>query len=165
MIESSEEVGILPAAKRASWDSRWAWLSTRPTWQLAAGLAAGLLVCLWLLVAVSSCTTETATVLVTERVHGIADPTAVFDFGDLPRTAGIEHRLQIKNDGITDTLVMIVVTGEITDFITISDSTFSLRPGEERQVRMELKVPATAEIDKRYSGSARIVRLPYWNPF
>jgi hypothetical protein len=107
----------------------------------------------------------TATVLVTERVHGIADPNALFDFGDLPRTAGIDHKLTIKNEGMTDTLVMVIVTGEIHDFVTIDDSTFSLQPGEERQVKMTLKVPTTAEVDKRYSGRAMIVRLPYWNPF
>jgi hypothetical protein len=144
---------------------RWSRLARRPRWQLVLLSMVGLVIVLWGILVASTLTMETATVLVTEQVHGIANPNALFDFGDLPRTAGIEHKLTVRNDGVTDTLVMIIVTGDIGDFVTIDDSTFSLGPGEERVVSMELRIPATAEVDKRYSGRAMIVRLPYLNPF
>ena len=144
----------------------WSRVLPRPSrWQWAVIAVAGPLLLLWIIVVAASITMETATVYVTQRTHGIAPPDAVFDFGDLPRTAGIEHTLVVRNDGVTDTLVMVVITGEINDFVTIDDSTFSLGPGEEREVFMELRVPGTAEVDKRYNGRALIVRVPYLNPF
>jgi hypothetical protein len=134
-------------------------------WQWLLALALSPFLFLWLLVAAMSSSMDSATVLVTRSSHGIADPNSFFDFGDLPRTAGIEHQLVLKNEGKVNTLVAVVVTGEISDFVTVEDSLFSLKPGEEREILMALKVPNTAEIDKRYNGRAFVVRMPWWAPF
>jgi hypothetical protein len=161
--ENRDEGG--EAALMGRWARSRSWLAARPRWQWILVAFAGVVLGLWLISVARSLTMETATVLVTETTHGIAPPDALFDFGDLPRTAAIEHKLSIENDGSVDTLVMVMVTGDIGDFVTIDDSTFSLAPGEKREVLMRLRVPASAEVGKRYNGRAMIVRLPYLNPF
>ena len=105
-----------------------------------------------------------ATVLVTEGSHGIAPPGNPFDFGDLPPTASIEHKITLNNDGKLDTYVMIIVSGEIRDFLDIEDAFFNLDPGQEREILVKLTVPGTAEPGKRYDGRVVVTYLPWWSP-
>ncbi|MDO8615492.1 MAG: hypothetical protein Q7T33_07105 [Dehalococcoidia bacterium] len=134
-------------------------------WQLAIVGIPLLMFVLWLTAAARSTSTYSASVLVTETRHGIADPKSLFDFGDLPPTASIDHKLTLKNDGKVDTYVMIGVFGGIRDFLNIEDAFFSLKPGEERQILVKLSLPATAEPGKEYSGRVVITRLPFWAPW
>ena len=133
-------------------------------WQWAITAVLALLLVLWLSMTAQETSMYSATVLVTESSHGIAPPGNPFDFGDLPPTASIEHKITLNNDGKLDTYVMIIVSGEIRDFLDIEDAFFNLDPGQEREILVKLSVPATAEPGKRYDGRVVVTYLPWWSP-
>jgi hypothetical protein len=133
-------------------------------WRIALLAGILLLMLLWSGAAATSTSIYSATVLVTESRHGIADPKALFDFGDLPPTAAIDHKMTLKNDGKLDTYMMIMVFGDIRDFLDIQDAFFNLKPGQEREILVKLAVPSTAEPGKRYNGRVVVTRLPWWAP-
>jgi hypothetical protein len=134
-------------------------------WRLALLVGIILLMLLWFGAAATSTSIYSSTVLITESTHGIADPKALFDFGDLPPTAGIDHKLTLKNDGKLNTYVTIMVFGDIRDFLDIEDAFFNLKPGQEREILVKLTVPSTAEPGKRYNGRVVVTRLPWWAPW
>lgn len=134
-------------------------------WRLALLAGILLLMLLWFGVAATSTSIYSATVLVTESSHGIAPPNALFDFGDLPPTAAIDHKLTLKNDGRLNTYVTIMVFGGIRDFLDVEDAFFNLNSGEERDVLVKLSVPSTAEPGKRYDGRVVVTRLPWGLPW
>ena len=134
-------------------------------WRLAFLAGIILFMLLWSGAAASSTSIYSATVLVTETTHGIADPNALFDFGDLPPTAAIDHKLTLKNDGRMNTYIMIMTFGGIRDFLDLEDAFFNLEPGEEREILVKLTVPSTAEPGKRYSGRVVVTRLPWGLPW
>lgn len=168
-------------AGTAGWLERlkgpWGWLAQRwprwlrprlprlRWWQWAIVGTLTLLVALWLSATVQSSSLYSATVLVTDGTHGIAPPGNPFDFGDLPPTASIEHKLTFKNEGKVDTYIMIMASGGIRDFLDIEDAFFNLGPGQERKITVKLSVPSTAEPGKRYDGRIVITRLPWWHPW
>jgi len=145
-----------PVRVRLAWFTRW-------KLALLAGII--LLLLFWSGAAATSTGIYSATVLVTETTHGIANPNALFDFGDLPPTAAIDHKLTLKNDGKLDTYMMIMVFGDIRDFLDIEDAFFNLKPGQERELLVKLTVPSTAEPGKRYNGRVVVTRLPWWAPW
>jgi hypothetical protein len=163
------EDALTPEAGNEASRSERSWMARRvphlQAWQWAIAGTFGLVVLLWLILAASATSIDKATLLVTSGRHGIAPPGQVWDFGDLPRGAAIDNDLILKNDGKMDTFISIIVTGDLRNFVTVSDAFFNLAPGEERHVRIRLAVPASAEIDKRYNGKAYVVRLPWWKPF
>lgn len=133
-------------------------------WQWAITAVLALLLVLWLSMTAQSTSMYSATVLVTEGRHGVPPPGNPFDFGDLPPTASMETKHTFKNDGKFDTYVMIIVSGEIRDFLDIEDAFFNLDPGQEREILVKLSVPATAEPGKRYDGRVVVTYLPWWSP-
>lgn len=133
-------------------------------WQWSLVIVLALFAVLWTSTAAQSTSVYSSTVLVTEGRQGLADPSSLFDFGDLPPTGAIEHKLSLKNDGVTDTFIAIGIFGGIRDLIDIEDAFFNLAPGEERDIMVTLTVPATAEPGTRFSGRVVISRLPWWSP-
>lgn len=133
-------------------------------WQWAITAVLALLLVLWLSMTAQSTSMYSATVLVTEGRHGVPPPGNPFDFGNLPPTASMETKHTFKNDGKFDTYVMIIVSGEIRDFLDIEDAFFNLDPGQERGILVKLSVPATAEPGKRYDGRVVVTYLPWWSP-
>jgi len=150
--------GHLPAPLRAR-------LGGFTRWRITLLAVILLLMLVWSGAAATSTSIYSSTVLITESTHGIADPKALFDFGDLPPTAGIDHKLTLKNDGKLNTYVTIMVFGDIRDFLDIEDAFFNLKPGQEREILVKLTVPSTAEPGKRYNGRVVVTRLPWWAPW
>jgi hypothetical protein len=133
-------------------------------WRIALLAGILLLMLVWSGAAATSTSIYSAQFLVTATTNTIAPPDALFDFGGLPPTASITHKLTLKNDGKLNTYVMIMVFGDIGDFLDIQDAFFNLKPGQEREIDMKLTVPSTAQPDKRYSGRVVVTRLPWWSP-
>ena len=142
----------------------WTRLHVFSRWRLVLLVGILLLMLLWSGVAATSTSIYSAHLEVTETTNVIAPPGALFDFGGLPPTAGITHKLTLKNDGKLNTYVTITVFGGIRDFLDVSDAFFNLKPGQERQIEFELTVPSTAQPDKQYSGRVIVTRLPWWAP-
>ncbi len=133
-------------------------------WRLALLAGILLLMLLWSGVAATSTSIYSAKFLVTATTNTIAPPDALFDFGGLPPTASITHKLILKNDGKLNTYVMIMVFGDIRDFLDVEDAHFNLKPGQEREIDVKLTVPSTAQPDKQYNGRVVVTRLPWWAP-
>jgi hypothetical protein len=144
-----------PLTRRLSWFTRW---------RLALVAGVLLLVLLWSGAAATSTSIYSAQFVVTATTNEIAPADALFDFGGLPPTASITHKLTLKNDGKLNTYVMIMVFGNIRDFLDVNDAFFNLKPGQEREVDMKLTVPSTAQPDKQYKGRVVVTRLPWWSP-
>jgi hypothetical protein len=133
-------------------------------WRLALLAGILLLMLLWSGVAATSTSIYSAQFLVTATTNTIAPPDALFDFGGLPPTASITHKLTLKNDGKLNTYVTIMVFGNIRAFLDIDDAFFNLKPGQEREIDVKLTVPSTAQPDKQYNGRVVVTRLPWWSP-
>ena len=133
-------------------------------WRLVLLAGILLLMLLWSGVAATSTSIYSAKFLVTATTNTIAPPDALFDFGGLPPTASITHKLTLKNDGKLNTYVTIMVFGDIRDFLDIEDAFFNLNPGQEREIDVKLTVPSTAQPDKEYNGRVVFTRLPCWAP-
>ena len=130
-------------------------------WRLVAiGVIAAILL-VWSGVAVSSTTIYSATVLVTGGGGiGLPPPTNTLDFGDVSPGFNMTRKLTLTNDGLLDSYVAIIVTGDIRNFLSIDDAFFVLDKGEERTVEFKVRAPINAQ-EKRYSGRVFIVRLPW----
>jgi hypothetical protein len=134
-------------------------------WRLALLAGILLLMLLWSGAAATSTSIYSAQFLVTATTNTIASPDALFDFGGLPPTASITHKITLKNDGKLNTYIAIVVFGDIRDFLDIQDAFFNLKPGQEREIDVKLTVPSTAQPDKQYNGRVVVTRLPWWAPW
>jgi hypothetical protein len=133
-------------------------------WRLVLLAGVLLLMLLWSGAAATSTSIYSARFVVTATTNEIAPPDALFDFGGLPPTASITHKLILKNEGKFDTYVTIAVFGNIRDFLAVEDAFFNLKPGQEREIDMKLTVPSNAQPDKQYSGRVVVTRLPWWSP-
>jgi len=125
------------------------------------------LVALFLVFECGSTTTYSATVQVMprtdENVIGISPYTDRLDFGDLPQGGSATLSVTLENGGPVPTRMVIVATGDIRQFIKMSDAFFLLQPGDEATVEFTAVVPGTAE-PKRYSGKVYVIRTP-WPPW
>lgn len=95
-----------------------------------------------------------------EGVAGINPSTTSLDFGDLSRGTSAVRRVSLK-DGINLPMyVAIIKTGGISDLIDISKNNFKLKPKSEEKIEFKVFVPASAEIDKTYSGRVDLFKIP-----
>ena len=163
--------GALKGRLRALWERLPATLRGRlrlprlTRWRLAVLGVVALLVILWGAVAVSSTTTYSTTVLITEGGGiGIPPPFENLDFGDVPRNLEMHRNVMLDNGGKLDTYVLIFSWGGIREFLSIDDAFFNLAPGDGRTVDFSVRAPANAP-EERHSGRVFIVRLPWWWPF
>lgn len=133
-------------------------------WRLVAiGVVAAILF-VWSGVAVSSTTMYSATVFVTgEGGIGLPPPTNTLDFGDVSPGLNMTRKMTLTNDGLFDSYVAIIVTGDIRNFLSVDDAFFVLDKDEERTVEFKVRAPINAE-ENRYSGRVFIVRMP-WTPW
>ena len=94
-----------------------------------------------------------------ENVAGLNPLADSLDFGDLSRDNGMQRYVTLKSGGGMSTYIAVLKFGEISELITIDDSYFVLKGGEEKRVTFEIQVPPSAEI-KKYSGWTIIFRVP-----
>jgi hypothetical protein len=134
-------------------------------WRLIVAGVAFLGVVLWLLVAASSISTYSSTVLFTDSGGiGIPPPFENLDFGDVPRGLPMHRNVTLDNNGKLDTYVLVFTWGGIRDFLSVDDAFFNMSPGETRNMEFSVQAPSNADA-KRYSGRVWVVRLPWWWPF
>ncbi len=143
----------------------WTWSLPRlGRWRLVGLGATLLLLSLWAGVTIGFTSMHSAEVLVVEGGSiGIPPPVNAFDFGDVPQVGGIERRLTVDNGSPIPIGVSVVVIGGIRNMINIDDAFFTVGPGEEHTVLIELKPGRSAE-PKRYTGKVLIIKTP-WIPW
>jgi hypothetical protein len=135
------------------------------TWRHWAVYVLVFLLAVFLLFEYRSATTYSATVLVTteENVIGISPYTDRLDFGDLPQGGSATVPLTLENNSRVPTRFFIIATGDVRQFVRMSDAFFVLDPGESKEVTFTAAIPGTTE-PKRYSGNVRIFKTP-WPPW
>ncbi len=122
-----------------------------------------LILLLWGAVIASSTSMYSAQVLVPEGGSIGIPPPRGLDFGDVPRGASAEKRIQLENQGRLDTYVVVFTWGGIRDLLGVSDAFFNMKPGDERTLTFEASIPISAP-QKKYTGRVFVVRLPWWWP-
>lgn len=95
-----------------------------------------------------------------EGTVGINPSTKSLDFGDLSRGTSAVRRVALKNGTNLPMFVAIFKTGNISDLIDISKNNFKLKPKSEEKIEFTVFVPASAEIDKTYSGRVYLFKIP-----
>lgn len=94
-----------------------------------------------------------------ENMLGINPLADNLDFGDLSRKNGMTRYVTLANGGSGITYVSVWKFGEISDLVRIDNSSFDLKPGEEKKIAFEISIPISAET-RQYSGWVWIFRLP-----
>lgn len=92
---------------------------------------------------------------------GINPTTERLDFGDLSKGTSAIRRIDLENNSPFSTKVIIVDMGGISELMKTANHMFTLRSGEKKQMNFEVYIPASAEINKTYSGRVFIFRIPF----
>jgi len=138
-------------------------------WPLTIGRAAVLVGILFviLFVAVEIGSTQSFSVEVVvvpeEDFVGLNPTTESLDFGDMSNGTAQARYLNLSNEGSLPTRVSVIVTGDVRDFVKVSDAFFTMDPGDSTRVEFTLVVPATVP-EKKYTGRVLVLRTP-WSPW
>jgi hypothetical protein len=91
---------------------------------------------------------------------GVNPTTEALDFGDLSRGTSAVRRVELRNGTFMPVFVMIWKTGEIASLVDVSQNYFTLEPRTDTKIEFSLFMPASAEIDKTYSGRVYLFKVP-----
>lgn len=78
------------------------------------------------------------------------------DFGKIMPNNVVEKRISLEHVHDKTLLVVIKPIGYIEDWISVSDTEFLLNPGEIKEVKVFVTVPADAE-NKEYNSDLKII--------
>ena len=85
------------------------------------------------------------------------------DFGDLSRGTSAVRKVDIKNNISMPMYVMVWKTGSISDLEKMSNNFFVVKPHGEEKIEFTAYIPASAEVDKIYSGRVYLFKIPtFW---
>ncbi len=91
---------------------------------------------------------------------GVNPTDLALDFGDLSRGTSAVRRVDIKNGTFMPVFVFMFKTGSISDLMKIDKNYFRLKGGEEAKIEYTTYMPASAEIDKNYTGRVYLFKIP-----
>ncbi len=91
---------------------------------------------------------------------GINPLTDRIDFGDIPQGQSIGKTVIMENEGAVPNQINVFIIGGIGDLVKVEPSSFTLEPGESRDIDMRLTMPASATPEKKFTGRVFILRLP-----
>jgi len=89
------------------------------------------------------------------------NPTAEsLDFGDLSRGTSAIRRVDLQNNTFMPVYVGILKLGSISDLVDISKNNFKLRPGDKTKIEFLTYIPASAELNRIYTGRVYLFKIP-----
>ena len=91
-----------------------------------------------------------------DKVIGFNITDTALAFGSMPPGAVGGKNITIFNDENTPHFVHMTSSGNITDWISVSDNNFLVGKNEEKNVTIRVTVPADAEFGSRYEGIFKI---------
>ena len=91
---------------------------------------------------------------------GVNPTTERLDFGDLSRGTSAVRTVTVKNDTFVPFFVSVIKLGAISDLIKQEQNNFVLRKGQERKMEFTVYMPASAEIDRLYTGRVFVFKIP-----
>jgi hypothetical protein len=92
---------------------------------------------------------------------GINPTTERLDFGDLSRGTSAVRRVDIQNEAPIGMFIIVVRVGSISDLMEVSKNYFTLKPGTSEKIEFTVYMPASAEIERLYTGRVFIFRIPF----
>ncbi len=127
-----------------------------------AFIALGVLLLLTVTFLFQSLTIYDSQVIVKEAggAIGVAPFTDRIDFGDVPQGVTIGKTLILENAGAVPNKINIFIIGGIGDLVKVDPGSVTLEPGESAEVDFRLTMPASAPLEKKYSGRVFVLRLP-----
>ena len=78
----------------------------------------------------------------------------------MPQGTAVSKTLVFNNEGTVPNQVRIFIIGGVGQFVKVAEKTFTLQPGEEKEVRFELIMPPSATPEEKFTGRVIVVRLP-----
>ena len=91
---------------------------------------------------------------------GINPLTDRIDFGDIPQGQEVGKTLIMENAGTVPNQVNVFIIGSIGDLVKVQPGSVTIEPGETKEVNFRLTMPASAPVEKKYTGKVFILRLP-----
>jgi len=92
---------------------------------------------------------------------GMAPFTDRVDFGDVPQGESTTKGITLENEGENDNSIKVFITGSISSLVDIKpSSSFTIAAGEIKEIRLRLRMPASAEPETKFTGRIFILRLP-----
>ena len=82
------------------------------------------------------------------------------DFGDVPQGSSVGKTLNFENEGSLPNRVIVMVVGSIGDLVKVEPSSFTLNQGDKQDVSLQLVMPESAEVEKKFSGRVVVLRFP-----
>jgi hypothetical protein len=99
-------------------------------------------------------------VIAGEGKVGINPTTLALDFGDLSRGTAAVRRVSIQNGTGIPLWIASFKLGGISDLMDADKNYFIIKPGGEDKIEYTVYMPASAEIDRLYTGRVFIFRIP-----
>ena len=91
---------------------------------------------------------------------GVAPFTDRIDFGDIPQGETIGKTLVVKNEGTVPNSISVFVIGNIGNLVKVNPDSLTLKPGESREIKFQLTMPASATPERKYTGKVFLLRIP-----
>ena len=91
---------------------------------------------------------------------GVNPTSERLDFGDLSRGTAAVRTVTVKNDTFIPFFVSVVRIGDISNLMKLDPNNFILRQGKEEKIEFTTYMPASAEIDRIYTGRVFVFKIP-----
>lgn len=92
---------------------------------------------------------------------GMAPFTDRVDFGDVPLGVNVSKTIILANNGNNDNSVKVYILGSISQLVKpMPGYSFDIKSGESVDLVLQLTMPASAPVGKKFSGRIIILRLP-----
>jgi len=91
---------------------------------------------------------------------GVNPTSERLDFGDLSRGTSAVRTVSITNDTAVPFFVSVIKVGSIASLTKVDRNNFMLRRGDDVQLEFTTNMPASAEIEKMYTGRVYIFKIP-----
>lgn len=91
---------------------------------------------------------------------GVNPTDQALDFGDLSRGTSAVRRVDIQNGTPSPMYIAIFKMGSISDLVKIDKNFFRLPAREGTKIEFTLYMPASAEVDQKYTGRVFLFKVP-----
>lgn len=91
---------------------------------------------------------------------GVNPTSERLDFGDLSRGTAAMRTVTVTNDTFMPFFVSVVRIGAIRNLMKLEPNNFVLRGDTEEKIEFTTYMPASAEVDRMYTGRVFVFKIP-----
>lgn len=162
MMQEQQNMSIQPTPEEAPKKRRFtAWWHDLKRWEKVLTVVLSILVLFLFYVTLDANKYQAVVQVVDgEGKVGVNPTTERLDFGDLSRGTSAVRTVTVKNGTFMPMYVVAVKTGDISDLMDIDTNYFRLTSGKEQRIELQTYIPASAVVDKKYSGRVYLFKIP-----